>query len=391
MDRTFELIADRTVRNQDTSWVLARMLANRVTGPYAWSKFKDRWDGILEIAPPMTQSRIADGFPALSHPEVAADVAAFLAENPLPHAAKAVEQKLERLRAMVMMRERETGPVVTASWSVLREAGFVVGTAATVPMPKTGGSRHLVLTVRFSEHAPIARRYAPTCSTLGEETGHGHFILGGPALTVVLGDGPVGRRRGCTPDRDVRVEWEPISLMFKNNPEPGSDRHRTTSRTHGMLRVMESVRTELGNEGVFQAYWAFATRIHHDRSLFDFDVAQVLAAIGIDSGHARAFGDGSWDGEIRRRMDAGLALVGDDVGTPIIAMEDARGDRVGMFGPVITRVPGRDRLLAALGRSGGCHHRAGLLGAEANPHRRTPSSASALPGLHPHSRPGRRT
>ena len=114
VDRTFDLIADRTVRNQDTSWVVARMLANRVTGPYAWSKFQDRWDGILEMAPPMTQSRIADGFPALSHPEVAADVVAFLAENPLPHAAKAVEQKLERLSALVKMRERETGVMAEA-------------------------------------------------------------------------------------------------------------------------------------------------------------------------------------------------------------------------------------------------------------------------------------
>ncbi|MDE0138111.1 MAG: M1 family metallopeptidase [bacterium] len=114
VDRTFELIEDRTVRNQDTSWVLARMLANRGTGSYAWSKFKDRWDTVLEIAPPMTQSRIADGFPALSHPEVAADVAAFLAENPLPHAAKAVEQKLERLSALVQMRERETGAMAGA-------------------------------------------------------------------------------------------------------------------------------------------------------------------------------------------------------------------------------------------------------------------------------------
>jgi len=114
VDRTFELIVDRTVRNQDTSWVLARMLANRVTGSYAWSKFKDRWDGILEIAPPMTQSRIADSFPALSHPEVAADVVAFLAKNPLPHATSAVEQKLERLAALVKMRERETGAIARA-------------------------------------------------------------------------------------------------------------------------------------------------------------------------------------------------------------------------------------------------------------------------------------
>ena len=147
------------------------------------------------------------------------------------------------------------------------------------------------------------------------------------------------------PERDLRVEWEPISLMLKNDPEPGSDRHRTTRRTHGMLRVMESIRTELGNDGVFRAYWAFATRIHHDEALFDFEVADVLAALAIDTGHAEAFDDASWDGSIRSRMDAGLALVGHDVGTPIIAMDDARGDRVGMFGPVITRVPGREESL----------------------------------------------
>ena len=148
-----------------------------------------------------------------------------------------------------------------------------------------------------------------------------------------------------TPERDVRVEWEPISLLFKNDPAPGSDRYRANYRTHGMLRVMESVRTELGNDGVFRAYWAFGTHIHSDQNLFDFDVSGVLAANGIDSGHAQAFDDDSWDGQIRRRMDEGLRLVGDDVGTPIIAMDDARGDRVGMFGPVITRVPGREESL----------------------------------------------
>ena len=39
---------------------------------------------------------------------------AFLAENPLPHATKAVEQKLERLSALVTMRERETGAMAGA-------------------------------------------------------------------------------------------------------------------------------------------------------------------------------------------------------------------------------------------------------------------------------------
>ena len=141
------------------------------------------------------------------------------------------------------------------------------------------------------------------------------------------------------PVEDLRIGWEPISLLFKNRPAPGTERFEVTARSHGMLRVMESVRTEEGNDGVFRAYWGFATRVHHDRQLFDFQIEEALTGSGIDQSHARAFGEASWDEEIRRRMDAGLALVGDDVGTPIIAMDDGHGGKVGIFGPVITRVP----------------------------------------------------
>ena len=55
----------------------------------------------------MTHSRLVDGLPALSRPEVAADVDAFFAETELSYAAKALEQKLERMHAMVAMRARE--------------------------------------------------------------------------------------------------------------------------------------------------------------------------------------------------------------------------------------------------------------------------------------------
>ena len=114
VDRTFSLIGDGTIRNQDTTWVLARMLANRLSGPHAWTRLTERWPGMSADVPPMTHSRMLEGLPALSHPDVAPQVAAFFAENPLPHAAKALEQKLERLRAMVMMRERQTGSVAQA-------------------------------------------------------------------------------------------------------------------------------------------------------------------------------------------------------------------------------------------------------------------------------------
>ena len=108
VDETFALIADGTVRNQDTTWVLARMLANRKSGAKAWTTLRQNWSDLIESLPPMTQSRLVDGLPALSRPDVAADVSAFFAETQLSHAAKALEQKLERMHAMVAMRARES-------------------------------------------------------------------------------------------------------------------------------------------------------------------------------------------------------------------------------------------------------------------------------------------
>jgi len=49
--------------------------------------------------------------------------------------------------------------------------------------------------------------------------------------------------------------------------------------------------------------------------------------------------DWIWPMRIKTRMDAGLALVGNDVGTPIIAFTASGGREVGAFGPVITKVP----------------------------------------------------
>jgi hypothetical protein len=138
------------------------------------------------------------------------------------------------------------------------------------------------------------------------------------------------------PARDIQVTWQPISLFLKNEPAEDSDYYAATWFTHRLLRVFESVRAAGGD--VQQLYLEYGRRIHHDQDR-DFDVADALVAVGLDVEHAEAFDDDNWDAEIRRRMDIGLALCGDDVGTPIIAMDDKDGNRAGYFGPVITRVP----------------------------------------------------
>ena len=145
-------------------------------------------------------------------------------------------------------------------------------------------------------------------------------------------------------ERNLKIKWQPISLLFKNEPPTDSPYYEAVVVTHGHLRVMESIRAADGDDAVFGVYWDFASRIHHDGDR-DFDVAAALEALGIDPEHAKAASDESWDAEIRSRMDEGLALVGTDVGTPIIALDRADGERVGIFGPVITRAPkGEDAL-----------------------------------------------
>jgi len=147
------------------------------------------------------------------------------------------------------------------------------------------------------------------------------------------------------PARDLHIKWQPISLFFKNQPDPDSPYHERLFFTHRLLRVMESIRVTEGDDAVFDFYWECGRRIHHDQDR-DFTAADVLESAGFDPKHAAAFDDEKWDVEIRSRMDAGLALTGDDVGTPIIAFEDRIGVKQGYFGPVITKVPPHEESLA---------------------------------------------
>ena len=152
------------------------------------------------------------------------------------------------------------------------------------------------------------------------------------------------------PERDLNVNWKPISLLLKNNPEEGSEYYDRMYFTHRLIRVMESVRAaadtpEAGNDDVFALYWKAGTWIHHDDNL-DFTATELLEAVGLDTSHAVAFDDESWDAVIRKGMDEGLALVGDDVGTPIIALDRTDGTKAAYFGPVINKVPPKDKGLA---------------------------------------------
>ena len=144
--------------------------------------------------------------------------------------------------------------------------------------------------------------------------------------------------------RDLAITWQPISLLLKNQPSENSSYYEPLLKTYKMLRVMESVRAAHGNDGVFALYWELGTRIHQ-RQDHDFEIGDALAAAGLDPSHATAFESDDFDDEIRQRHDAGLALTGNDVGTPLIAFTGDDGVKRGIFGPVISQpLSGQDAL-----------------------------------------------
>ncbi len=102
---------DGRIRNQDGAVVQCWLMGNREAGPQTWSEIRRCWEEAVATFPPMTFRRLVEGLPALSRPEVAADVKASFAETAVPDYSKAVAQNLELLDVNVAARRRETDRV----------------------------------------------------------------------------------------------------------------------------------------------------------------------------------------------------------------------------------------------------------------------------------------
>lgn len=146
------------------------------------------------------------------------------------------------------------------------------------------------------------------------------------------------------PHRDLDVQWRSISLLRKNGLEEGSPYYDVCLHTHRLLRVHEAVSAAYGNAAAGSFYTALGRRIHQANEGF-VEAQTALADIGLDIGLAAAADDEALDAVISASMAEGLALVGEDVGTPIIGLSTASGERVGFFGPVISRRPPLDQAL----------------------------------------------
>ncbi|MET7637861.1 DsbA family protein [Streptomyces sp. NPDC005438] len=142
--------------------------------------------------------------------------------------------------------------------------------------------------------------------------------------------------------RPVRVRWHVMSLAVLNeNNEEMPERYRELmARAWGPVRVAIAVERHHGAEALGRYYTAVGTRIHNEGEKdFAEAVRGALAELDLPAELADAAESTDYDEELRASHSSGIDLVGQDVGTPVIAVPGADGKQVAFFGPVVTPIP----------------------------------------------------
>jgi protein-disulfide isomerase-like protein with CxxC motif len=137
--------------------------------------------------------------------------------------------------------------------------------------------------------------------------------------------------------RDVEVRWNVMSLAVLNEgrdlPE---DYRRSIDDAWGPVRVITAARLAHGDHVVKPLYDAIGTRLHPGGRQGErmAVVAEALAEVGLPAELLVAASTDAHDDALRASHQGAIDLVGEDVGTPVVAVNGTA-----FFGPVMTPAP----------------------------------------------------
>ncbi|GAB7033509.1 DsbA family protein [Streptomyces sp. NPDC021749] len=146
--------------------------------------------------------------------------------------------------------------------------------------------------------------------------------------------------------RPVEVRWHVMSLAVLNEdkldtlPEEYAENMRPGGKAWGPVRVVIAAQQLHGDEAVGRLYTALGTRFHNEGlGVTPESIAAALADAGLPAELIEYADKDTYDKELRASHKAGIDLVGQEVGTPVIAVPGADGDQIAFFGPVVTPAP----------------------------------------------------
>lgn len=136
--------------------------------------------------------------------------------------------------------------------------------------------------------------------------------------------------------RDVEVTWHIMSLAYLNQDKDIPQEYRDFLKdAWGPVRVLAAAEQLHGKEALLPLYTALGTAKHLEQKTFTREViAETLATADLKPELVDAMDDASYDEHVIASHHRGMDQVGNDVGTPTIAMNGQA-----FFGPVISKAP----------------------------------------------------
>jgi hypothetical protein len=137
--------------------------------------------------------------------------------------------------------------------------------------------------------------------------------------------------------RPLDVRWHMMSLSVLNEGREIDPEGDPDGYLWGPVRVCAAVEHRHGQDALGRFFTAYGTRVHDRGEWGEFGGALT------DAGLPPELADVAWthefDDAVRASHTEGITLVGEHVGTPIIATVTEAGERIAVFGPVISQVP----------------------------------------------------
>lgn len=142
--------------------------------------------------------------------------------------------------------------------------------------------------------------------------------------------------------RNLDVTWHVMSLAVLNEDKETSEGYRDfLPRALRYTRLVAAVRELEGQATVKPLYDALGERIHPGGSKNpDEVIPAALAELGLPADYVRFADSDEYDEQMRSSHFDGINRVGQDVGTPVIAV-----DGTAFFGPVISPIPRGEQAL----------------------------------------------
>lgn len=151
--------------------------------------------------------------------------------------------------------------------------------------------------------------------------------------------------------RSIEIVWHVMSLAVLNEnrlDQLSPENRELMGQAWAPVRVMTAAEAEFGNIAIEPLYEALSTRYHPQQQ--PKNLATIEAALqeaGLPVRLVEAAETDAYDQALRASHNAGIALVGSEVGSPIIAVPGPYGSaqKTAFFGPVVTPSPkGADAL-----------------------------------------------